>query len=95
MNAFAPVHHIPGPTGFRDLKCNDVDRDFPRIEEAYMKYIGCSKWLEDYAKSSGHHKSDSSLDGQDLDEETIESKRKTLKLEHEYEIIVGKNVTKM
>ena len=90
---FCSVHHIPGPTGFRDLKCNDVDRDFPRIEEAYLRYIADSKWLED-SVGRGHHKSDSSMDGQqqDLDEEITDSQKKTLKLEHDYEIIVGKMI---
>lgn len=81
------VHHIPGPTGFRDLHSSDIDRDFPRAEEAFLKYIGTSKWLEERPDSQTNEL----LDGAPLPElPPTDARMKASNHQHDYEIIVGK-----
>ena len=88
--ARSTVHHIPGPTGFRDLHCSDIDRGFPRAEEAFLKYIGTSQWLENRTDPQAAE----SLKGAPLPElPPTNSQKKVLDHRHDYEIIVGKNVT--
>ena len=70
-----PVHHIPGPTGFTGLHVEEIDRDFPRAEDAFKKYIGTSEWL---------NQRDWSTPQPQL------PKKKAPHIDHEYEIIVGK-----
>ena len=83
---YVTVHHIPGPTGFRDLHCNDVDRDFPRVEEAFLKYIGTSQWLEERTDSQAREP----LNGATLPEvPPSNTQKEKLDHRHEYEIIVG------
>lgn len=79
LNEGFPCHHIPGPTGFTGLRVEEVDRDFPRLEEAFQKYIGTSDWLE----------------GGDLprSKPVPNPKKKGPRLEHEYEIVVGAYVS--
>jgi hypothetical protein len=81
------VHHIPGPTGFRDLHCSDIERDFPRAEGAFLKYIGTSRWLEDGTDPEA----DESSNGAPLPElPPTNDQLKALDHQHDYEIIVGK-----
>jgi serine/threonine-protein phosphatase PGAM5 len=96
LNEGFPVHRIPGPKGFRDLHSNDIDRDFPRIEKAFLKYIGTSKWLDQHFEKSD---AKGLLSGELIPEEvattTTYSPRHNLRTIHEYEIIVGHaNVTR-
>jgi serine/threonine-protein phosphatase PGAM5 len=70
-----PVHHIPGPTGFTGLHVEDIDRDFPRVEEAFNKYVGRSDWLEENESPPHKELSPKNKEGPTVD--------------HEYEIIVG------
>lgn len=82
------VHTIPGPTGFRDLHTTDVDRDFPRVEEAFLKYIGTSTWLQ---KRKDSEQKQEQLRGSGLSEPSpANSHQCALNCKHEYEIIVGK-----
>ncbi|KAG7352333.1 histidine phosphatase superfamily branch 1 protein [Nitzschia inconspicua] len=80
------IHHIPGPTGFRDLHCSDIDRDFPRAEEAFLKYIGTSNWLEErqdpQADESFKGTPPSNRTPKDLEKQLLDHR-------HDYEIIVG------
>ncbi|KAG7366417.1 histidine phosphatase superfamily protein [Nitzschia inconspicua] len=86
LNEGFPVHHIPGPTGFRDLHCSDIDRDFPRAEEAFLKYIGTSNWLEERKDSQADESfkgtPPSNLTPKDLEKQLLDHR-------HDYEIIVG------
>jgi serine/threonine-protein phosphatase PGAM5 len=74
-----PIHHIPGPTGFTGLKVNEIDRDFPRVESAFKKYIATSDWLDRRDWSTAQPQI---------------SSKKSPKIDHEYEIVVGESWSK-
>lgn len=84
------VHHIPGPKGFKDLHSNDIDRDFPRIERAFLNYIGRSRWLQERDDPNAKGLLDGELIPEEVATRTATHRpQHNLKTIHEYEIIVG------
>jgi hypothetical protein len=81
------VHPIPGPKGFRNLRCSDIERDFPRAEEAFLKYIGTSQWLGESINTQANK----TLSGVPLSvHPPTNHENKAPDHQHDYEIIVGK-----
>lgn len=74
--------HYVNCQGFKGLRADDIDRDFPRIEEAFQKYIGGASWLEQ-----------NEVEVATSVERPVPSprvKKAGLDHDHEYEIVVGR-----
>jgi len=72
-----PCHYIPSTAPVTDELINKIDRDHIRCEEAFRKYIGHSKWLEEHQQITLKPTKEA-----DTEHTTIER-------EHEYQIIVA------
>jgi hypothetical protein len=79
---FAPLINTL-PQGFEGLRTSEIDRDFPRIEKAFQKYIGGSSLLEE--KEPEHAKARE----READGTRHAKKAGGLDHHHEYEIVVG------
>ena len=79
-----PCHYIPSSPGNKVSQdtIDAINEDFPRMENAFQKYIARSEWLEELSNDSDDDADNANVDG------SIGSSSNTNEREHEYQIIV-------